>query len=195
MLHFIHRRFSIGARLGLIAALLMVPVVMFAGLFVAQSMKEIRFAEREVEGAHYIEAARGLFQPGTNENVQALAAARAIYDMKFETTEAADLFAEADDPNTRRSAGRAFLIAVADASNLTLDPDLDSYYVMDLYVLRVAALIDAVAFLRDTSGVPDHPEHGALPGQRRPCRRGFFHRRRDRGQCRRPNRRSAARAR
>ncbi|GAA2706250.1 hypothetical protein [Actinoplanes palleronii] len=34
------------------------------------------------------------------------------------------------------------IVAVSDASNLTLDPDLDSYYVMDALVFRLPLLLD-----------------------------------------------------
>lgn len=40
--------------------------------------------------------------------------------------------------------------AVADGSNLTLDPDLDSYYVMDIVTTRVPQLVDLLGVLRVT---------------------------------------------
>lgn len=45
-------------------------------------------------------------------------------------------------------------MAVADASNLTLDPDLDSYYVMDVAILRVPALHDAAGELAQAAQTP-----------------------------------------
>jgi methyl-accepting chemotaxis protein len=40
-------------------------------------------------------------------------------------------------------------VAVADASNLTLDPDLDSYYLMDAVVFRLPGLLDAAGRVVD----------------------------------------------
>ncbi|WP_424193810.1 methyl-accepting chemotaxis protein [Ampullimonas aquatilis] len=40
------------------------------------------------------------------------------------------------------------ILTAADSSNLTLDPDLDSYYVMDTAVVRLPSLIESVAKLR-----------------------------------------------
>jgi diguanylate cyclase (GGDEF)-like protein len=39
---------------------------------------------------------------------------------------------------------RALIVAVSDNSNLTLDPELDSYYVVDAVVLRLPAMVDLI---------------------------------------------------
>lgn len=147
MLHWIHQRMSVGARLGLIAALLMIPVLMFAGLFVAQAMKEIRFAEREMAGADYIQAVWTQFEEPNPETAAQAQAARAQFDPMFGTSDEGDAFFSENDGVARRAAARQFFVAVADASHLTLDPDLDSYYVMDLVVVRLPALHDAISQL------------------------------------------------
>jgi methyl-accepting chemotaxis protein len=155
MLNSIHQRMSVGARLGLIAGLLMIPVLMFAGLFVAQANKEIAFAEREMAGADYIEAVWHEFEP---QNFQRAApealTAQERFDALLDTSEASRSFFASSETQARRTAGRAFFVAVADASNLTLDPDLDSYYAMDLVVLRIPALHDAIAQLAQASQNP-----------------------------------------
>jgi methyl-accepting chemotaxis protein len=52
--------------------------------------------------------------------------------------------------------------AASDGSNLTLDPDLDTYYLMDGAVVRVPGMIEATARLRDlAAGVVEG--RGALP--------------------------------
>ena len=43
----------------------------------------------------------------------------------------------------------ALLVQVTDGSNLTLDPDIDSYYLMDGSLFRLPDLIDQAAALRD----------------------------------------------
>jgi methyl-accepting chemotaxis protein len=49
-----------------------------------------------------------------------------------------DAYGEASD------ALLALMVAVSDKSNLTLDPDLDSYYVMDALVFRLPTLLDVI---------------------------------------------------
>lgn len=151
MLHRIHQRMTIGARLNLIAALLIIPLLMFAGLFVVASMGDIRFAQTEKEGAHYIDAVQTQFDGAEPASAAKADAARAKYDPIFNTSEASAKFFSEQDPQKRRAAGRAFFVAIADASNLTLDPDLDSYYVMDVVVARIPALHDAVSQLQESS--------------------------------------------
>ncbi len=43
---------------------------------------------------------------------------------------------------------RLFVTGIADVSNLTLDPDLDSYYLMDLLVNRIPVLTDKMGLIR-----------------------------------------------
>ena len=47
-----------------------------------------------------------------------------------------------DAYGTATSALLTLIVAVSDSSNLTLDPDLDSYYVMDALVFRMPMLVD-----------------------------------------------------
>jgi methyl-accepting chemotaxis protein len=42
----------------------------------------------------------------------------------------------------------AFMTAVADGSNLSLDPDLDTYYLMDATIFRIPSLVEGVARMR-----------------------------------------------
>ncbi len=52
-----------------------------------------------------------------------------------------------------------FMVLVGDQSNLILDPDLDSYYLMDLQVLQLPRLMEATGLLRDFSvGMIDEAE-------------------------------------
>ncbi len=143
MLNWIHRRMSIGARLGLIAALLMVPTLVFAGLFVRANLSDIAFAEREMAGADYIQAVWPAFD---NQHAPAapIIAARERFDATLGTADDADAYLNQTDPALRREAGAALFVAIADASGLTLDPDLDSFYLMDAAVLRLPALHDSV---------------------------------------------------
>lgn len=45
----------------------------------------------------------------------------------------------------------SFIVHISDTSNLTLDPDVDTYYLMDTYVVKLPSFLEQVAQLRDTS--------------------------------------------
>ncbi len=151
MLSWIHKHMSVGARLGLIGALLLVPIVLLAGLFYAQSQKEISFAKREIVGVDYIQEAWLAFETGDAPARARFDAARAKFDPVLGTSQQSGAFREATAPDLRRAAGAAFFIAVADASNLTLDPDLDSYYTMDAVVTRLPMLHIAVVEMAEAA--------------------------------------------
>lgn len=155
MLNLIHKRMSIGARLGLIGGVMMIPIGMLAGLFIAKANKEISFAERELGGAEYIHAALALFEEGDAKASPELRDARDRFDTLFGTTGLSATFVDAADPQARRDAGMKLFTAVADSSNLTLDPDLDSYYVMDVVVMRLPLLHDAIAKFANATQAPE----------------------------------------
>lgn len=155
MLDLIHKRMSIGARLGLIGGVMMVPIGMLAGLFIVQANKEISFAERELSGADYIRTVLPFFEEGDANASAEMRAVRANFDALFGTSDISTAFVDAADPQARRDAGMKLFTAIADSSNLTLDPDLDSYYVMDTVVVRLPLLHDAVANLADATRAPE----------------------------------------
>jgi methyl-accepting chemotaxis protein len=150
---FVHARLSIGARLGVLAGLFLIPIILLLWLFVQQSWKDISFAEHELRGAAYLEkvwpglssAARGE-APSAQVNA-AIAAAAAEEDAVFRSGEASAALASAGTSTERVAASAALISAVADGSNLTLDPDLDSFYVMDAVTLRLPGLAQAAVDL------------------------------------------------
>ena len=62
-------------------------------------------------------------------------------DAQFGSVEESAAFLAATDGLERQEAGTALIVAVADGSNLTLDPDLDSFYVMDAVTVRIPAML------------------------------------------------------
>ncbi len=150
---FVHARLSIEARLGVLAGLFLVPILLLMWLFVQQSWKDISFAEHELRGAAYLEkvwpglssAARGE-APSAQVNA-AIAAVAAEDDAVFRSGEASAALAAASTSTERVAASAALISAVADGSNLTLDPDLDSFYVMDAVTLRLPGLAQAAVDL------------------------------------------------
>jgi X-X-X-Leu-X-X-Gly heptad repeat protein len=73
------------------------------------------------------------------EATEAWSAAKSALARALDTTSGQEAF----DAYTAATAGLLELIVtVSDTSNLTLDPDLDSYYLMDALVFRLPALLD-----------------------------------------------------
>ena len=153
MLNWVHQRMSVGARLGLIAALMMAPILMLGGLFVYAEVTDINFAKREMMGADYIQALRPAFESETSASDE-LQAARTEFDGVFGTQVLVSEFLAERDENARRAIGQRLFLTIADRSNLTLDPDLDSYYAMNLTVSRLPTLIIAVSELASASRNP-----------------------------------------
>ena len=158
---------SIRQQLAIIVGLSLLPIALLGYLFVAQSNKEIAFAQKEDRGVAYIEAllpdltalAGGQTSLPANP---ALDGARAELDeqMASDAQSAAYFGARDTDPVAARSAATALLSRIGDTSNLILDPDLDSYYVMDILVLKLPAAINSaadllIAFEQGVTGTQD----------------------------------------
>ena len=158
---------SIRAKLATIVCLLMLPIGVLAWLFIQQSFKDIDFADKERDGVTYLGGAwpvlRGLIEGGGSASAPRdlgrggeVAALGRTYGAAMDTAEPAAALADAlkalDWPNrplardakleAAIAAARALVTRVADGSNLTLDPDLDSYYVMDVVTTKLPEAID-----------------------------------------------------
>ncbi len=145
---------SIRHQLAIIVGLSLLPIALLGYLFVNQSNKEIGFAEKEAHGVDYIEAMMPDFaalaggksslpDPGT------LDGARGLYDEEMASAaQSADYLASRGTDALAARAGLTKLLSrVGDTSNLILDPDLDSYYVMDIIVLKLPAALNSAADL------------------------------------------------
>lgn len=141
---FLNGRLSILARLMIVCAAFLAPIGLLSVLYVSQVLKDIRFSEKELGGAAYI----GAIWPGFMESVQgrevrSLAADPAL-DARFASGEVSAKFAQSTGA-AQVDAGVAFIGGVADGSNLTLDPDLDSFYAMDAAMVELPKLAAAIA--------------------------------------------------
>lgn len=164
---------SVGRKLTLIYLLDLTAVIFVSSILIHEKYLAIDFARKEIVGAYYTEVVqRKLLDtfrwPGADAPVQGgrddlldLSAARAQFDAQLNTTELAQRLQETllIDPPTPRSQrdllvqARELLTTIGNQSNLILDPDLDSYYVMSLTVLRFPELLqllhDTQMFLRE----------------------------------------------
>ncbi|MGE5505339.1 MAG: methyl-accepting chemotaxis protein [Actinomycetota bacterium] len=168
-------RFTIPHKLGLVSALMIIPI----GLLLTQMMSEknvaIDFAAKERLGngvLHRIaDAEHGLSRARLGAGTLAQAAAglsqvAALDTALAETLKAADqaqaLAASAAGASGRdmAEATRALAAQVGDTSNLILDPDLDSYYVMDAVVVRLPEIGQRLAEMAE--GLAAAAERGSV---------------------------------
>ena len=161
-----------------IVALLLVPIALLAWLFIDQSRKDITFAAKEADGSAYLQAVWPQLAAATALDRTALAAPAATplreraatFDEAMGSAEASRTALEGlkalaaagrDDTVVDLVAKlRALTGKVADGSNLTLDPDLDSYYVQDSVTVKLPEAIDQAAVL--LAMVRDHHAKEAL---------------------------------
>ena len=145
---------SIRGKLAIVVVMLLLPLGLMSSLFVLQSKKDIAFAEAELAGTGWL---RQMWP-----SLISWASEPDSRDAK--TLEAAKSLATSDySPSVRDAAGRLSLsdkqaseigasfrdlaTAAGNDSNLILDPDLDSFYVMDTVVVRLPDLITRAAEL------------------------------------------------
>jgi len=160
---------AIRTKLAGIVVLLLVPIALLAGLFVFQSRKDITFAAKEADGTRYLQAVWPVLAGAGAIDVGPAAAPIATepllargreLDEAMGSAEAARALATAlpalaaprrDDRVVELIAAlRGVVSKVADGSNLTLDPDLDSYYVQDAVTVKLPEAIDQAAALLAT---------------------------------------------
>jgi methyl-accepting chemotaxis protein len=157
------RRTPLAWMLALLLGLGLIPAALFGSLFVQQSQKDIRFAQQEVAGLKYLTALWPAYtlttdprDPATVDRrarqiAPALATAAAQYDTMMKS--AVQSKTVLDDLRTASTDGRrgsrkttgTLMTRVGDQSNLILDPDLDTYYLMDIVLLKLRDLSEGIA--------------------------------------------------
>jgi methyl-accepting chemotaxis protein len=149
---------TIRGKLVAVVCLSLLPIVLLGYLFVAQSQKDVAFSSKEALGTEYYAALAAdlaaLSGAGLLPSAASFEAARARLDAVMGSGERATAYAKLRDSapapaySSDTSAALISLLAkVGDASNLILDPDLDSYYVMDMLVVKLPTAFDASAGL------------------------------------------------
>ena len=162
-------RIKIGYKLIMLCVTFSVPIAFLVFLFVSQTEKDVTFAAKELIGNQYFNALRDELNAvidlsqGTLSSAEVDQRAAMVrkmaesYDLAMNSGEAAGKAsvavsaAMAIRPGSPISAYDAALDAVLDhigkvedGSNLTLDPDLDSYYSQDLVTVKLPALVVAI---------------------------------------------------
>ncbi len=135
MLSKLNSQLSIGARLSLVSALFVVASGVGVAALTTNSIDEIGFSEKEREGAHYLRQLFAAWQSGD------VSAGDAELNQRFNASDEFSAFASAPEGPERDAAALTLLAAVADGSNLTLDPELASYNLQDAISVRIPRMI------------------------------------------------------
>ena len=147
-----NKSFGIAAKLALAIALFAAPVGFTIYKLYKSQQVAIDFGNKEAQGNSYLgilRRAHGDLLAGADKVGIASAIAKAetnFGDEMFsvEQAQAAEAALKSGTVPEAAAAIRALIVQVGDKSNLILDPDLDSYYVMDLVLLKVPDLMDRV---------------------------------------------------
>ena len=165
MFELINRKASIGVRVAMIAAFAAPPIALLIYLFVVQVSQGIDITQRELAGADYIGEIWPalLSQPGSPAAapISDLSGKADARDVALHTASEAKAFAAAG-ADAKLSTGVILIRAVGDASSLTLDDELATYYAMDAVTVKLPRLLAATVALERA----DQPEtRGFAMGQ------------------------------
>ncbi len=136
MLDKINGKVSIGMRLALVSGLFLTSSVAVTALLARNESEDLTFSEKERTGVAYLRDVWAAVRNGG-------AVDAAVATEEFDASAAAQDFMHASSDEERFNAGLALIVAVADGSNLTLDPELDSFYAMDAATVKLPALLSA----------------------------------------------------
>ena len=175
-------RLKIQHKLALLCSAFLLPIGFLIFLLVAHTEKDVSFAARELQGIAYIAALKTelehvvalAYGSGSSADLASAQAGVLRFDAEgVDSAAAAAKAAEAVRDAQRLPKGSTIMAyepafsavldhisRVADGSNLTLDPVLDSFYVQDLVTEKIPALV--VAATRALSAAlaiaaSDHP--------------------------------------
>ncbi len=163
---------GVGRKIAAIVGVLLIPIAFLTYLLITEKQISIRFAEAEVDGVAFLRPVEAMMRGAIRASRggaaewerwgEAVDAAHRRYGEAMETAEpvagvAAAVRALRAAPQPAREAAqaelltqiRALITRIGDKSNLILDPDLDTYYVMDVVLLKLPDLLQRMAELAD----------------------------------------------
>lgn len=149
-------------RLIAVVCLLLMPIGLLGWLFVNQSLKDVHFAQKELVGTQYLRVLLPIYGKlidsgvPTPAQIEAFHAVRENYDAvlgteilagEIEATISSRYFNYAD----AKAKTSALISTIGDRSNLILDPDLDTYYLMDVALLEMPEALALSAKLTEVT--------------------------------------------
>jgi len=164
----INARASIGARMKILCVLMVVPVAITGGLLWRSHMDVIDFATSELHGSQYIAAAWPALSAGALGKASgdfAALSAEAKRNPSMADGGAVDALSGADGTALMQKAAQ-LIATVTDKSSLILDPDLDSYYMMDAVTTKLPGAVTAARTLYDARTLPADSIERQMAGTR-----------------------------
>ena len=153
MLNALNNRLSIMARIALVGGIFVVPVVIAMTIIVLDRWQQISFSTKEERGRVYLEQVWPVMVESAQAGVGAGMPARQVDSSMmsgakdFGAERAVAALQSAGAGEDRLEAVSTLIKAVADGSNLTLDPDLDSFYVMHDLTVSLPNVLTSAADL------------------------------------------------
>lgn len=152
---------SISKKIAVAGVVLVLPVTILGYFFIQEKNTLIQFTQQEIRGVNYLRVAHGALAAATSPTASKDELARAADALsKAEQTEGgllgvtqaaqsaiASLQAAANgkDESAAVESMQALISAISDNSNITLDPDADSYFVGDIAVNQSANLLRQIS--------------------------------------------------
>ena len=151
------RDLSLSVKVGGLATVFLLPLILLGHFLVDEKLDLVNFSALEVDGVRYLKPAHALLTAlaassidSTEVQKQAGALEQTGHDLakSFDVGEQVSgavsqgRSLQADgDPGPAIDQANGVIAAVADKSNLSLDPDLDSYYLMDSLVTQMPNVV------------------------------------------------------
>jgi methyl-accepting chemotaxis protein len=180
---------TISAKLAIAYGLFLAPIGYLGYQMVSDKEANIAFAQKEITGVHYIAevqniqdaVVRGADMAGLVERIRANETTRGA---SLKTTAATAALVKALTGTDRGAAAQAaadLIGKAADGSDLTLDPDLDSFYTQDVLTVKMPTAVTGIAYLAEavaaTAGheisIADQINIGVQTGALRPTLDGL----------------------
>jgi methyl-accepting chemotaxis protein len=144
---------TIATKLTIAYALFLMPIVYLGVRTVSGNEHDIAFARKELLGVHYVSVVRAIQDAVIRGADMAALAGRVGANERAQgrdlaTADAAAALTQAlagVDRAAAAQAAAALIGKAADGSNLTLDPDLDSFYTQDALTVKIPAAIAGFA--------------------------------------------------
>lgn len=147
MLNYFHGRLSLLQRMMFVCCLMTAVSIIPIYLVLRESFINIGYAKDEMFGVDYIESIWPVYvsilrdgKPDA-EALKKFDKERARSDEKYGVKETADTMLSAESASDRARAGADLIVKVASSAGLVLDPELNSYYLMDVVTRRAPDLV------------------------------------------------------
>jgi diguanylate cyclase (GGDEF)-like protein len=138
-----------------LCSIFFVPIVLLALLLTQRAQSDIAFSQAERDGVAYLKTVAPIIAKSASGTPATDLASFEAANIRFDTvmqswqqSTALRIALESDATRVQTvDAGINLITAIGDGSNLILDPDLDSYYIMDILVARLPVLMSQLTKL------------------------------------------------